>query len=593
MHNQKKIKVLIAENDSLVSEEISRILKKIGYEIVGTASNGLKAIEMTNSLKPDVVLMDIKMPEADELEAAHKIQQLQMEIAKRKQTEKVLRETEEKFRTIANYTYDWEYWISPEGKFNYISPSCERITGYSPEEFLYNPKLLTNIVHQDDAAIVENHKCKILKTGKSEPVEFRIISKSKKERWISHTCQIVYNKAGANIGIRGSNRDITERKKGELILLKMRRFESIGTLAGGIAHNFNNILTGVFGNISIAKDQLSKEHPSFKHLEAAEKSMDKTIRLTKRLLTFAKGGMPIKEDVCIDVIIEDVVRFDLLGSNVIPIFEHTDNLWIAKVDKGQVQQIFSNLTINANQAMPDGGNLYITLENANVSKGAVSNLNKGKYIKITVRDEGTGIDQKHLNRIFDPYFSTKHTSGGLGLATILSIINKHNGHISIDSKLGKGTTLTLFLPASESQFCRKTKQLAVEHSKRVNIAKVLVMDDNKTLLVVATQMLEKMGFEAEIAYDGKQAIEMYRQAFNAGNKFDIVIMDLRIPNGIGGKEAVKAVLEIDKKARVIVSSGYSDDPVMANHSEYGFKGLLAKPYTLRRLQEIMTQVLSS
>ncbi len=593
MNNQKKIKVLIAEDDFLACEEISRILKKRGYEIVGTASNGLDALDMTNSLKPDVVLMDIKMPEADELESAHKMQKLQMEIAKRKQTEKELRETEEKFRTIADYTYDWEYWVSPEGKFNYISPSCERITEYSPDEFLCNPKLLINIVHPDDAAIVENHKCKILETGKSEPVEFRIISKNKKERWISHTCQIVYNKAGANIGIRGSNRDITERKKGELILLKMRRFESIGILAGGIAHDFNNILMGVFGNVSIAKDQLSKEHPSFKHLEAAERSMDKTVRLTKRLLTFAKGGLPIKEDVCIDLIIEDVVRFDLLRSNVIPIFKHTDNLWTAKVDKGQVQQVFSNLTLNANQAMPDGGNLYITLENANVSEGEVSNLKKGKYIKITVRDEGTGIDQKHLSRIFDPYFSTKHIGGGLGLATTFSIINKHNGHISIDSELGKGTSITLFLPASESQFCRKTKQLAVEHSKRANIARVLVMDDNKMLLIVATQMLEKIGYEAEIAYDGKQAIDMYRKAFNAGNKFDIVIMDLRIPNGIGGKEAIKTVLEIDEKARVIVSSGYSDDPVMANHSEYGFKGLLAKPYTMNRLQETLTQVLIS
>ena len=586
MDKNKNIKILIVEDDFLVREEVSRVLKNIGYEIIGIASNGLKAIEMTKSLKPDILIMDIKMHEIDGLEACRKIQQscptpviiltaynsrslpykascsgasgyllkppkavelenaitiaiarhadiqrLTMEIAKCKQTEKALRKAEEKFRTIANYTFDWEYWISPEGKLIYISPSCERITGYKPEEFYNNPKLLADIVHPDDTAIVENHKCKALKTGINEPIEFRIISKNNEKRWISHVCQTVYNNEGVNTGIRGSNRDVTDQKNDELVLLEIQKLNSVSSLAGGIAYDFNNILTGVFGNISIAKEQLTEKHPSIKYLEDAEISMNRTIHLTKRLFDYAKSSIPVREDVNIDVIIKEVVRFNLFGSNVTPIFEHTNNLWTAKVDKGQMQQIFSILTINAHQAMPDGGNLYITLDTADIRGNLIPNLKKGKYIKITVRDEGVGIDKKHLERIFDPYFRTKHINGGFGLATTFSIVNKHNGHINIDSELGKGTTLTLYLPASGS------KQTFMEQSNNIRPARVLVMDDNEAILKVTTIMLKRSGYSVDVAYDGKQAVKIYKQAFNNNNKFDVVIMDLVIPNGIGGKRS--------------------------------------------------------
>ena len=215
------------------------------------------------------------------------------------------------------------------------------------------------------------------------------------------------------------------------MLLKMQKLESVGTLAGGIAHDFNNILTGVFGNISLAKENLSHDHSSFKRLEDAEISMNRSIRLTKQLLTFAKGGAPIMEEVRLKNIIEKVVKFDLSGSNVLPVFEIPDSLWAAKVDKGQIQQVFSNMTINANQSMPDGGHLYISLENAEISDNQIPGICKGDYIKVVVRDEGSGIDKRYLDKIFDPYFTTKQAGSGLGLATSFSIINKHNGHISV------------------------------------------------------------------------------------------------------------------------------------------------------------------
>ncbi|MEA3428651.1 MAG: ATP-binding protein, partial [Thermodesulfobacteriota bacterium] len=372
---------------------------------------------------------------------------------------------------------------------------------------------------------------------------------------------------------------------------KAQKLKSIGTLAGGIAHDFNNILMGLFGNISIAKEKLSKNHPGFKFLEEAEKSMNRATRLTMQLLTFAKGGEPVKEDISIGTLVEEIVRFGLSGSNVMPVFEQAEDLWIAEVDKGQMQQVFSNLTINANQTMPDGGHLFITLENADISEDAVPNLNQGKYIKATVRDEGTGIDQNHLGRIFDPYFSTKQAGSGLGLATIYSIINKHGGHIAVDSKLGKGTTFTLYLPASELQQAPETKQPAAKGSTMEQTARILVMDDEEIVREVVTAMLEKSEYSVETADGGKQAVEMYKQSMDAGEPFDVVIMDLTIPGGVGGKDAIRDILEIDPEARCIVSSGYADDCVMANYAEYGFKGIATKPYTVSDLREVLSQVL--
>lgn len=287
----------------------------------------------------------------------------------------------------------------------------------------------------------------------------------------------------------------------------------------------------------------------------------------------------------------EVARFDLSGSNVKPVFEQADNLWMAEVDEGQIQQVFSNLIINADQAMPDGGHLYITLENADFSEDLAPNLNPGKYIKVKVRDEGTGIDQKHLPKIFDPYFSTKQTGSGLGLATAYSIINKHNGHLSVDSELGKGTTFTLYLPASESQELPVTGQPEAAPSIEKQTARILVMDDEDTICEVTTKMLERSGYRVATASNGTEAIERYIESMDADEPFDAVIMDITIPGEMGGKDTIKEILEIDPEARVIVSSGYTDDPIMANYADFGFKGIAKKPYTMKHLHDVLGRVL--
>jgi CheY-like chemotaxis protein len=289
--------------------------------------------------------------------------------------------------------------------------------------------------------------------------------------------------------------------------------------------------------------------------------------------------------------VEEVIRFDLSGSNIKMVFKTADDLWLAEVDKGQIQQIFSNLTVNAKQAMPDGGHLYITMENADVPWNAVPGLHQGKYIRITVADEGIGIDRKHLARIFDPYFTTKQAGNGLGLATVYSIINRHGGFIRVDSNLGKGTTFTLYLPASTSQQLPDTKQFESKVPDIEQHARILVMDDDEMIREVVTEMLKRNEFWVETADDGKKAIQMCKQSMESGNPFDVVIMDLTIPGGMGGKEAVKDIVKISPEIRVIVSSGYANDPVMANYAEYGFHGIVAKPYTKNVLLEVLKRVL--
>jgi PAS domain S-box-containing protein len=382
-------------------------------------------------------------------------------------------------------------------------------------------------------------------------------------------------------------------KRAEEELLKMQKLQSIGTLAGGIAHDFNNILLGLFGNISLAKDELAENHPAHALLAEAERSMNRAVRLTKQLLTFAKGGDPVKENVGLGALVEEVARFDLSGSNVIPVCRQADNLWPVLADKGQIQQVVSNLVINARQAMPAGGHLHINLENASLAAEDVTGLRQGSYVKVTVRDEGTGIEPTFLARIFDPYFTTKQSGSGLGLATAWSIITKHGGHIGAVSEVGKGTTFTFYLPASETGQRAAAKPPAETSAPiAVRAAKILIMDDEDSVCRLVQSMLARCGYTVATAPGGQEAIALYRQALDAGEPFDAVILDLTIPGGIGGIEALRDLLALDPTVRAIVSSGYAGDPVMANPASYGFKGTVAKPYTARALREVVARVLA-
>jgi two-component system cell cycle sensor histidine kinase/response regulator CckA len=391
---------------------------------------------------------------------------------------------------------------------------------------------------------------------------------------------------GSVIGMVMVFRDMTERHKLELELYRARKLDSLGVLAGGIAHDFNNILTGIITNLFMVKLRVKSDQDSYQLLEEAEKASFRASKLVKQLLTFSKGGAPVKESVAIKSIIEDSIGFYLSGSNVNYKLELANDLSNVEADRGQIDQVFNNLIINADQAMPHGGTITVGANNVSISDGAqqknekVVVLRPGAYIKVTVKDEGSGIPKEIIEKIFDPYFTTRQNGNGLGLTIAYSIIKAHKGAITVDSEVGKGSVFSFYLPVAkqrnQAEGTVKTKPNASPSSG----GRILVMDDDSAVRSVLSQLLKNYGYAVVCTASGNETITAYGEAMKQGQPFTVVVMDLTIPGGMGGKEAVAKLLEIDHSAKVIVASGYSSDPIMANYRDYGFCGVIAKPFNI-------------
>ncbi len=314
---------------------------------------------------------------------------------------------------------------------------------------------------------------------------------------------------------------------------------------------------------------------SIKRLEEAEKALWRARDLTLQLMTFSKGGSPVKKTRSIEHIVRDSASFVLSGSNVRCDFAVPKHAWPVEVDEGQMSQVINNLIINADQSMAGGGIIEVGIENVTVTCQNDLSLTEGRYVKISIRDHGVGIPEKHLHKIFDPYFTTKQKGSGLGLASVYSIIKNHGGYIGVESEVGVGTTFQIYIPASENELPE-----IMERNGFLNAGsgKILVMDDDEIIREMAAEILGHLGYNSVICCDGNEAIKLYRQAIAAKEPFAAAIMDLTIPGGMGGKEAAAWILEIDPDAVLIVSSGYSDDPVIANFRQYGFSGVVPKPF---------------
>ncbi|MBT4520998.1 MAG: PAS domain S-box protein [Halieaceae bacterium] len=394
-------------------------------------------------------------------------------------------------------------------------------------------------------------------------------------------------------GFAESGRDMTEQRQLEEELLKARKLESVGTLAGGIAHDFNNILARLLGSVELAMLELTEDHPASSYIQSATQALESASSLTHKLLTFAEGGAPLLEIVNIKQVIQDSVELTLSGSNVKMVMNLSDELWQVKADAGQLLQVITNLTTNAKQAMSHGGSLYVDGENIeDIEKGVAPNLS-GDFVKFCIRDEGVGIDADDLGKIFDPYFTTRQASGGLGLASVHSIITKHNGHVGVESTPGTGTTFTIYLPAEKSPLpVVEDITPGVTESTEPATGRILVMDDDEMIRSLSIDILESFGYSVDTAPDGEEALALYVCAEKAASPYDIVIMDLTIPGGMGGEETIAQLLAIDPGARVIVSSGYSTDTVMANYREYGFMGRLLKPFKMVELEKEVRRVVA-
>ena len=381
---------------------------------------------------------------------------------------------------------------------------------------------------------------------------------------------------------------ISERRKIEDELLSTRQLESLGILAGGIAHDFNNLLTAIMGNTSLAKMFADPGDKIYARLEDVEKASIRARDLTQQLLTFSKGGAPIRTVTSIANVIRESCQFALRGSKSRCELSIAEELWPVEVDEGQISQVVGNLAINADQAMPEGGVVEIRAENVALLKGQVVTLEPGRYIRLSITDSGIGIPRDHLGKIFTPYFTTKQRGSGLGLATSYSIVNKHGGVIMVESEIGLGTTFIILLPASEKEIPKKETSPV---PTIIGSGKVLVMDDEEFIRATAGEMLATADYEVGYADDGAEAIDRYLRARESGEPYDVIIMDLTIPGGMGGVEALQKLLEIAPEAKAIVSSGYANGPIMAEFKTYGFKGVIAKPYRTDELCKVVHNVI--
>jgi PAS domain S-box-containing protein len=474
------------------------------------------------------------------------------------------------------------------GKIVLLNKVAEELTGWNNRDAVGQPLAdVFKIISEHSRKACDDPIAKVINSGQIIGLKKNtvLLSKDGTERVIADSGAPILDGDSKIVGVVLAFRDVSGQVQTEKELLKVKKLESIGILAGGIAHDFNNILAAILGNINLALLDKELQEQTRNLLSEAEKASLRAKDLTQQLLTFAKGGEPIKEVASLENVIKDSANFVLHGDKVACQYIIPDDLWLVDIDKGQVSQVSQNIVLNAGHAMPEGGTIVIRCENISSAAGVIHGVGSGKFVKISIRDSGIGIAANIAEKIFDPYFTTKNDGNGLGLAISQSIINKHNGHITLDSSPGAGSTFTIYLPASGGANPKSAeRQVTLDVARK---AKILLMDDDKMVLDVARAMLAALEHEVVLSMNGEDAVQCYREALNSESKIDLVIMDLTIPGGMGGKEAVVEILKLDPEAKVIVSSGYSNDPVMANFQDYGFCAAIVKPYQLDELSKVV------
>ncbi len=483
-----------------------------------------------------------------------------------------------------------------DGHITMMNPVAEHLTGWCTPDAVGKPlRDIFHIVDSETGKPVKSPIDKVLQEqhAVTADVACTLTSKAGQSYTISESAAPILDHSGKILGVVLVFRDMTDQRRAEAVLLNAKRRASIGVLAGGIAHDFNNILMGLFGNIELAKFELPEDHTASAFLNTAEESLKRATDLTQQLLTFAKGGAPLLSAVRLDDVVNNAVNFNLSGSNIKAEFDMPDDLWDVSADRGQINQVISNLVINAKQAMPDGGILRISARNLPADSADNSLENSVDCVELVLSDTGYGIPRENIDKIFDPYFSTKAHGSGIGLATAYSIVTKHHGVITVNSTPQKGTAFRILLPAGSPDDIEQDASIESDAaiSRDFNAhplsAKILIMDDEPVIIETVGRMVQSCGCTYQSACDGAEALEKYIEAYNRNEAFDIVIMDLTIPGGMGGKEAVKRFLEFDPQAKIIVSSGYSVDAVLSDYQRYGFVGRLAKPFNINAVTALL------
>ncbi len=504
------------------------------------------------------------------------------DITERKRAEEALRRSREYVRNIIDNVDEGLLVIDPEFRILTANKAyCESVLKPCREVI---GKHCYEVSHKSDRPCYEEgEECAVRRTFETgEPSVAVHRHEDHEGNWLFFETKSfpLFDDSGEVARVIETINNVNDKYLLEEQQLKAQKLEAIGTLAGGIAHDFNNLLQGVFGNVSLAKMELSQSEDAFTMLEDAEKALGMATNLTTQLLTFSKGGKPVKKTISLPSIIEKSVKFSLSGSQIDYTINIEDEIWMVEADEGQIGQVIQNVVINAKEAIPEEGKITVIVRNVDQNEHPA--LGKGKHVGIIVHDNGTGITERDLPRIFDPYFSTKDSGSGLGLATSHSIINNHDGVIDVKSQLDKGSEFHIYLPAVKGVAEGATGDLQISHPEWRG--RVLLMDDEELVRVVAEKMLSALGHEVELAENGEAAVRKYIEARDSGNPFDVTILDLTVRGGMGGEWTIRRLIELDPETRVIVSSGYSEESVLSNFKVHGFKDCLTKPYDIDDLR---------
>jgi signal transduction histidine kinase len=546
--------ILLIEDERQLRNDLQLLLQSAGYQVT-IAANGVQGMQHIREQVFDLVITDLIMPGMDGFQVMDYLRDHDPETVVVAITGYV--STESAIRALRKGAYD------------YLAKPLDVDLMYSVVERALEKVRLQKAL-QRSLAELQAREEQLLKAHME--LEQRV-----EER----TAALAH----ANAALL---EQMAERQRIEDELLKARKIKSVGVLAAGIAHDFNNLLTGILGYVSLAKVVAQTNATVVAYLTAAEQACQRATALTQQLLTFAKGGAPVRHTVSIVELLQECVSFALRGANVRGDIQIVKDLWPVDVDAGQINQVIHNIVLNAMQAMPGGGAVQMRAENIVLAAGVPFPLPDGRYVKITVQDSGCGIPKEVLSNIFDPYFTTKSEGSGLGLATAYAIVIKHEGYITIASEVGVGTTVIIYLPASQKAAVSATTHAPVPLS---GSGRILVMDDEDMVRSVSRHLLENLGYTVECVQDGTEAVAAYQRAQATGQPFAAVILDYTIPGGMGGLETLTHLRTIDPQITALLSSGYANNPVMADWAYYGFSGVVAKPYTLAQLQEALHNVL--
>ncbi len=627
--------ILIVEDEFVVAAHIEACLTSLGYTVVDIADERDQAIALAQELRPDLVLMDIHLASGPMtgIEAAAEItgrfgipiiyltahsDPYTLERAKKTEPhgyllkpfaerelfsaietalfkanlERRLHERTEWLTTALRSIGEGVIATDERGLVKMINRVAEELLGVPQDAAIGRPlDQLLRAVRAGDRAPLRGLAERVLAT--EAPASFPrecLLRVPGAERQIAARGAPIHDTRGRVSGVVVVFRDVTAERRAEAQLQMVERLKSVGVLAGGIAHDFNNMLSGIMMHASLGRLRAHDRKAAAAIFEKIEESCDRARRLTRQLLTFSSGGAPVRQSSSLEPIARSSAEFALRGRSARLLVCADPGLWPAKVDAGQIGQVITNLVLNADAAMPGGGEVRVSLSNH--TSAADDELSAGRYVVIAVSDSGVGIPEDAIGRVFEPYFTTRESGQGLGLASSYSIVRAHAGALRVESTQGVGSTFRVFLPASVDA--------PAEHDPAGGSAlpsgdgrRILVMDDDQTIAEGTTAILEALGYRVVSCGDGHTALACYAEARRMGDGFGLVIADLTVPGGGGGLEMLRRMKVLFPEARVIASSGYADGPVMSDHAALGFVDVLAKPYSLNQLADVVASNLPS